>query len=75
MALERILPILVQFGAGGVLCVLGVVAGLRSGYVQPSHPEDRRALITVAAGYAVLLLLAAAFTFWLPYVPVAGGGQ
>jgi hypothetical protein len=71
MPLDRILPILVQFGVGGLLCVIGVAAGLRSGYLQPSHPEDRRALITVVLGFLGLLLLAAAFTFWLPYVPAA----
>lgn len=65
---ERILPILVQFGGGAVLCLVGVVAGLRSGYLDPKLPDDRRAVFMIAAGFVALLLLCCAFTFWLPTV-------
>lgn len=65
----RILPIVVQFGVGAVLCAIGVVAGIRSGYVDLSVAEDRRAVRIVIGGFIALLILFAVFTFWLPNLP------
>lgn len=65
----RILPLFVQFGVGAVLCLIGVWAGLSSGYVDLKVAEDRRAVVIVGAGFLGLLLLATVFTFWLPNLP------
>lgn len=65
--MERILPILVQFGVGAALCGIGVWAGLRSGYLDLGLSRDRRIIVIVFGGYFALLLLAVAFTFWLPF--------
>ena len=70
----RVLPILVEFGGGAILCLIGVVAGLRSGYLDLKLAEDRRMIGIIAAGYIGLLVLYCAFTFWLPYVS-SGGAQ
>lgn len=66
--MAHVWPIIVQFGVGGVLCALGVGAGLQSGYLDLKLPDDRQLLRTVVAGYLALLLLSLVFTFWLPYV-------
>lgn len=68
ISMAHVWPIVVQFGVGGVLCALGVWAGLQSGYLDLKLPDDRRLLRTVVAGYLALLLLSLVFTFWLPYV-------
>lgn len=67
--LTRVLPIVVQFGVGGLLCVLGVWAGMRSGYLDLNTPDDRRLIGIVAGGFLALLLLYCMFTFWLPFLP------
>lgn len=73
MDAARMLPIVVQFGFGAVLCALGLWAGLKSGYLDMALPNDRRVVRMVFAGYAALLLLSLAFTVWLPYwAPEAG---
>lgn len=74
--MSRILPILVQFGGGALLCWVGVHAGIKSGYLDLTLPQDRRALGIVVGGYLALLLLYIAFTFWLPFltVPVETAG-
>ena len=69
--MARVWPILVEFGVGGLLCMAGIVAGVRSGYLDMKLPADRRLLGIIAGGYVGLLLLYCAFTFWLPFV---GGG-
>ena len=53
----RALPIVVQFGIGAVLCLIGIVAGLRSGYLDLKLAEDRRMIGLIAAGYFGLLAL------------------
>ena len=70
---ERILPLVVQFGIGGVLGVVGVWAGISSGYLDMKLPADRRLVWIFAGGYAGLLLLMCLFTFWLPFVPGEAG--
>lgn len=64
----RALPVIVQFGVGSLLCLLGIWAGLRSGYLDLALPQDRRSLWIVAGGFLALLLVACAFTFWLPFI-------
>jgi len=68
VGIERILPILVQFGVGAVLCGIGVWAGLKSGYLDLELKRDRKIIVIVVIGYLGLLLFYSAFTFWLPYV-------
>jgi hypothetical protein len=68
VGMAHIWPIVVQFGVGGVMCAIGVAAGLRSGYLDLKLPDDRKLMRMVAGGYVGLLLLSLAFTFWLPYV-------
>ncbi len=67
MEIVRVWPIVCQFGIGALLCLVGVWAGVRSGYLNWSDPGDRRILLIVVAGYVGLLLLYCAFTFWLPF--------
>lgn len=67
MEAARMLPIVVQFGFGAVLCALGLWAGIKSGYLDMRLPNDRRLVRMVFAGYGALLLLSLAFTAWLPY--------
>lgn len=69
--MARVWPILCQFGIGGLLCLIGLWAGLSSGYLDLQLKQDRRLLAIFIGGYAGLLALACLFTFWLPY---AGGG-
>ena len=68
--MSRILPILVQFGGGALLCWVGVHAGLKSGYLDLNLAQDRRALVIVVGGYLALLVLYCAFTFWLPFMTI-----
>ena len=69
--MARVWPIVCQFGIGGLLSLVGIWAGLSSGYLDLKIREDRRLLAILAAGYVGLLILSCIFTFWLPYV--AGG--
>lgn len=64
--MARVWPIVVQFGVGAILCIVGVWAGISSGFVDFKLPQDRRAVGIIIAGYAGLLILACIFTFWLP---------
>ena len=66
--MARVWPILCQFGIGSLLCAVGIWAGLSSGYLDLKLREDRRLIMTIVAGFIGLLLLACAFTFWLPFV-------
>lgn len=69
MEMARVWPIIVQFGVGGILCIIGVWCGISSGYLDLKIGEDRRAVAIVAIGFVGLLLLSCAFTFWLPFLP------
>ncbi len=69
MGMERILPILVEFGVGAVLCAIGVWCGVSSGYINLKDPRDQRIVWTIVGGFVGLLIFYCAFTFWLPYLP------
>lgn len=69
--MARVWPILCQFGVGGVLGLVGLWAGLSSGYMDLKLQEHRRLLGVLVGGYVLLLAVSCAFTFWLPFV---GGG-
>lgn len=70
--MARVWPIFCQFGVGGLLCGIGIWAGLSSGYLDLKLRDDRRLLWVIFGGFLGLLLLSCAFTFWLPFV---GGGN
>ena len=67
MNMLRVWPIVCQFGIGALLCVLGIVCGLRGGYLDLKVGEDRRLLVTLIAGYVLMLALVCFFTFVAPY--------
>lgn len=67
MNLLRIWPLVCQFGVGALLCILGIACGLHGGYLDLKVAEDRRLLVTLVAGYLLLLALAGVFTFLAPY--------
>ncbi len=67
--MARVWPIIVQFGVGAILCLIGVWAGISSGYLDLKIAEDKRMALIVAAGFFGLLAVACAFTFWLPNLP------
>lgn len=69
MDMARVWPIVLQFGVGGVMCVVGIWCGLASGYLNLKLAEDRRMLAVLVGGYVILLVLLSAFTFWLPFLP------
>lgn len=71
---ERLLPIVVQFGIGALLCGVGVWTGLASGYVDFKYRQDRRLVATVVLGFVGLLAVYIAFTYWLPQLPERGAG-
>lgn len=73
MDMARVWPIVVQFGFGAVLCAIGLWCGWRSGYLDLRLREDRRLVAMIVGGFAGLLALVCAFTFWLPYVSSAPG--
>ncbi len=66
---SRWLPILIQFGIGAVLGSVGLWAGLKSGYLDWTDPDDRNTLYVLVAGYIAFLLVSCLFTFYLPFVP------
>jgi len=67
--MARIWPIIVQFGGGFVLCAVGLWAGIQSNYLDLKNSEDKRLVYIIIGGFVGLLLLASAFTFWLPNLP------
>lgn len=66
--MARVWPIICQFGVGGLLCLIGLWAGLSSGYLDLKLQEDRRMVGIIIGGYVGLLVLSCFFTFWLPFV-------
>jgi hypothetical protein len=66
--MARAWPIVLQFGLGAVLCAIGLWCGWRSGYLDLRLREDRWLIAMIVGGFAGLLALLCAFTFWLPYV-------
>ena len=67
--MERVWPILVQFGGGLVLCAIGTWAGIQSKYLDLTNREDKRLVYIIIGGYVFLLVFSCVFTFWLPNVP------
>lgn len=51
------------------MCGAGVWYGIRSGYIDLTRRADRNLMWLIAAGYLGLLIVCAAFTFWLPFLP------
>jgi len=50
-----------------LLCLAGIWAGLRGGYLDLKIAEDRRFLTTLIAGYLLLLAVMCVFTFLSPH--------
>jgi len=71
----RVYPFLLQYGVGAVMCAVGVWCGYSSGYLVRGDQNARRLVAVVWGGYFGLLVLAALFTFVLPYVGGEGGGS
>ncbi len=67
MNMLRVWPIVCQFGVGGLLCLVGIWAGFRGGYLNLRIAEDRRLLVTLIAGYLLLLAATCVFTFLSPH--------
>lgn len=72
MESSRLLPIIVQFGVGAVLCGVAIWGGLRSGYLDLTVREDRRLLGAFVGGFIGLLVLYLLFTYVAPYWPAEG---
>ena len=62
----RVWPIICQFGIGAVLCIIGILCGLRGGYLDMKIREDRRLLFVLVAGYFFMLAVVCFFTFLAP---------
>lgn len=71
MDTSRIVSIIVQYGVGALLCAAGIWAGLRSGYLNLGHREDKRLVTTVLVGFVLLLAFSILFTLVLPHWPSA----
>lgn len=69
----RVWPIVCQFGIGAILCFIGILCGLRGGYLDLKIPEDKKLLIILVGGFVFLLLLVCVFTFLAPFW--ASGGS
>ncbi len=66
MNMLRVWPIVCEFGIGALLCLVGIVCGLRGGYLNLKIAEDRRLLIILVAGYLFMLAIVCVFTFLSP---------
>lgn len=66
MNMLRVWPIVCEFGVGAVLCLVGIWCGFRGGYLDLKVAEDRRLLVTLIAGYFLLLAVMCVFTFLAP---------
>jgi len=62
----RVWPIVCQFGVGALLCLIGILGGLRGGYLNLKTSEDRRLLIILIAGFLLMLAIVCFFTFLAP---------
>ncbi len=69
MNMARVWPIVLQFGVGGIMCVVGTWCGIRSGFLDLKSRDGKRLLGIIVGGFLGLLLFACIFTFWLPFVP------
>ncbi|OHB76942.1 MAG: hypothetical protein A2Z25_18575 [Planctomycetes bacterium RBG_16_55_9] len=66
MDMLRVWPIVCEFGVGALLCLVGIWGGLRGGYFDLKVAEDRRFMVTLLAGYLLLLAVVCLFTFLAP---------
>lgn len=66
MDMLRVWPIVCEFGVGALLCLVGIWCGFRGGYLDLKVAEDRRLLVTLVAGYFLLLAGICVFTFLAP---------
>ena len=73
MNMLRVWPIICQFGIGAILCIIGILCGLKGNYLDLKISEDRRLLFILIAGYVFLLALMSVFTFLAPFW--ASGGS
>ncbi len=73
MDMLRVWPIVCEFGVGALLCLVGIWCGQRGGYLDLRLAEDRRYVVTLIAGYFLLLAVVCVFTFLAPNW--AGGGS
>lgn len=69
MDMSRVWPIVCQYGIGAVLCIIGIGYGLRGGYLNLRLAQDRRLMVTLIAGYLLMLALVCVFTFVAPFWP------
>ncbi|MFC1635180.1 hypothetical protein ACFL5Z_10080 [Planctomycetota bacterium] len=67
MNMLRVWPIVCQFGIGALLCIVGIWCGLRGGYLDLKVAEDRQLLVTLIAGYLLMLAIVCVFTFLAPF--------
>ena len=72
--MARVWPIICQYGIGAVLCAVGIIAGLKSGYLDLKVSEDKRLIAIFVGGYLLLLAFVCVFTFLAPNWS-AGGAQ
>jgi hypothetical protein len=56
-----------QFGVGALLCIVGIWCGFRGGYLDLKIADDRRLLVTLIAGYLLMLAIVCLFTFLAPF--------
>lgn len=63
MAADAWLSFAYQFGVGGVLFVLPVLAGLKHKVIRMDRAIDRRLLVSVGLVYAFYFLLQGIWTF------------
>ena len=62
----RVWPIICQYGIGAVLCLIGILCGLRGKYLDLKIAEDRRLLAILIAGFLLMLAVVCIFTFLAP---------
>ncbi len=72
MDMLRVWPIVCQFGVGAMRCVIGILCGLRGGYLDLKLREDRRLLGILVAGYLFMLAAVCFFTFVAPNLSSGG---
>ena len=73
MNMARVWPIVLQYGAGALLCAIGVWCGIRSGFLDLDSAEGKRLFAIIVGGFLAMLALVCIFTFWLPFVPGEAG--
>ena len=66
--MARVWPIIIQYGVGAILGGVGIWCGIRSHYLDPDSPEDRRLVRILVGGYLVMLALVCFFTFVAPFL-------